>query len=390
MGSLNSIPEIWFFARQINRRANGGMESLCLLLEHAEAYRPVMFTNGISEFTQKLDALGIKHINFSFDRTWLGAAKLPRILNLAATNLAVLLRLLRGGRPRAILANDFRAFWSVCVAAKILGVRTLFFIRGTPGIEGFKWRLTRVLADVILALSHDMIERINSLMPAFRWFPFRQAELRLAGSIVDNSQRLPSTENKAALRRRLGLSENHFYAGMVAGVQPRKQQLELLMALRRNLSRLPQNLKFVFVGDCDPRRSEYEKDFMQTLKSSDLTERTLFVNYQTNPTDYYRAFDVVLITSKHEGLARCMLESLACGVPVLSFDVCSAREVLDNYHCGIVTEINRFDLFIEELITLAEEPKGLEEMGTRGYAAVAKICNRNEVVARFQQALLQE
>lgn len=37
--------------------------------------------------------------------------------------------------------------------------------------------------------------------------------------------------------------------------------------------------------------------------------------------DFYRGLDLVLITSKFEGLPMCVMEGLACGVPVVSTDV---------------------------------------------------------------------
>lgn len=44
--------------------------------------------------------------------------------------------------------------------------------------------------------------------------------------------------------------------------------------------------------------------------------------------NYIGAFDVLMMTSRYEGLSYVMLESLAAGVPIISTDVAGAHDVI--------------------------------------------------------------
>ena len=53
---------------------------------------------------------------------------------------------------------------------------------------------------------------------------------------------------------------------------------------------------------------------------------------------FYRASDVLLLTSNFEGMARCVLEALGCGLPVVSTNVGEVKRVVKNEFSGEVVE----------------------------------------------------
>ena len=80
----------------------------------------------------------------------------------------------------------------------------------------------------------------------------------------------------------------------------------------------------------------------------------------------FKALDAIVIGSRNEGLARAMIEGMACGVPVVSFSVCSAREMLDDTAAGEVVLNGDHVALAEALIRLAADPKRSAEMGRCG------------------------
>lgn len=61
-----------------------------------------------------------------------------------------------------------------------------------------------------------------------------------------------------------------------------------------------------------------------------LNEHVTVVSYSPRPYDYYRVADVFAFPSFMEGLGTALLEAMACGLPVVAYDIPPVREVTRN------------------------------------------------------------
>lgn len=71
-----------------------------------------------------------------------------------------------------------------------------------------------------------------------------------------------------------------------------------------------------------------------------MTQFVYFLGYK-NPieiAEYYRAADVMMLTSNFEGMPISVLEALGCGLPVVTTDVGEVRRVVKNGFSGEVVE----------------------------------------------------
>ena len=132
-------------------------------------------------------------------------------------------------------------------------------------------------------------------------------------------------EQKYQLRNHLTkFSEDDIVLGSVANFSNRKNQLFLLKVL--NL--LDDKYKLFLVGvvhtDNEGGQSSmlsdnYIENIKRYIKDNNLENRiqikTEFIN---NPQEYMALSDVYCFPSKHEGLGTPILESQACGVPIIS------------------------------------------------------------------------
>jgi glycosyltransferase involved in cell wall biosynthesis len=120
------------------------------------------------------------------------------------------------------------------------------------------------------------------------------------------------------------------------------------------VSRLPDelNAKLYVVGD-GPLRSA-----LKTGTDRNVVEFLGQVPYEKMPA-VYRAGDVLLLTSRAEGLPRTVLEAMMSGVPVVVSDLDQVGPVVDG--CGVtvpVGDINEFTSGIETVLNGSfEDPR---------------------------------
>jgi len=84
-----------------------------------------------------------------------------------------------------------------------------------------------------------------------------------------------------------------------------------------------------------------------------------------------------------------MIESLACGTPVISFDVASAKEILEDHDCGRVVPQGDYDQLREEIVKLWQNGSLRKEMGQQGVEAARELFDP-ESIARQYRTLYEE
>jgi glycosyltransferase involved in cell wall biosynthesis len=68
----------------------------------------------------------------------------------------------------------------------------------------------------------------------------------------------------------------------------------------------------------------------RVAEDNGVSDRVRFVGYvdQKQLAEYYGAADAFVLASSHEGMANVMLETIACGTPIVATDVGGAAEVV--------------------------------------------------------------
>jgi glycosyltransferase involved in cell wall biosynthesis len=123
-------------------------------------------------------------------------------------------------------------------------------------------------------------------------------------------------------RQRLGLDPRAPLVLVVGHLIPRKDPLRALEAFVRGA---PEGARLVFLG-----RGELEPELRRAIALGGLGPRVeLFA--ETPPGvlgDWYRAADLLLLTSRREGRPNVVIEALACATPVLATAVGGTPELL--------------------------------------------------------------
>lgn len=85
---------------------------------------------------------------------------------------------------------------------------------------------------------------------------------------------------------------------------------------------------------------EQEQSLKQLVETRQLTERVIFLGekQQQELVEIYNAADALILASSREGWANVLLESMACGTPVVATDICGTPEVVKKPEAGVLVK----------------------------------------------------
>jgi glycosyltransferase involved in cell wall biosynthesis len=102
-----------------------------------------------------------------------------------------------------------------------------------------------------------------------------------------------------------------------------------------------------------PERESIE----QTAAELGIAEYVSFAGYVDNPYAYMSGSDVLLLSSRHEGLPTVLIEGLACGTPVVSTDCPSGpRTILDDGMYGPLVDVGDDSALAEAVVSTLSDP----------------------------------
>lgn len=360
-------------AFQGGKQADGGVESLTQLIERYESLQLTVLSQMETAKNARWRAAGchvlVWPLGYPPGKTGKVIFTISRILLVIAWNIRIaVLALTR--RIDLVHINDPHALWHAIFGLRLLGIPSLYNIRDTkPALtkrDRFKWRCAFRLTQAQIVLSREMRD--------FWRYRLDVSGKRLAAiySIVDFRKMSPlSPTLKAELRKKLGLPDT-FIAGYVASFSEKKAQLLFIEKAGPELRRKTPGAKVYFVGDYKPASDPYAAECERAVAAQGQQDQLIFNGYTPDVAQWYQALDAVIVATRNEGMARCMIESLACGTPVVSFDVCSAREILEGGDCGAVVPQGDYPGVVDTLARWSADKTTRTALGRQG-AQWAKI-----------------
>lgn len=385
---------IVFAVFQTVNSANGGVESVSALIEGLSCWSRTVLTNVETPFCERWRRSGARvvvralpyRLASGFFTGGVGGV-LSRLWSLIGSNWWVMRHALRAGCD-LVHCNDPAPFLHIVFGARLAGLPVLLNLRDTkPAAEALdagRYRRRFARCAGVLVLSREMREFYESVYTG-QPEGYRPV-MEYIYSIVDLVRLCPLEAGpRETLRRKLGIAPGELALGYVAAFNDKKNQLDYLTKALPLLAQHVPHARTHFVGDFRPETDAYARRCLEQAESSGFRAQVSFVGYTANAEHWYQACDIVLVPTRQEGLARCMIEAMACGTSVVSFDVCSAREILEDQYCGTVVRQGDYGALATAIERLGSDPRLRSEMGCRG-ANVSRSLFRCDVnVNRYRQ-----
>jgi len=235
------------------------------------------------------------------------------------------------------------------------GLPVVVTARGTDISLIPRYRLPRSMIRGVIATAAALITVSAALKQAMLGLGATDDQVTVLRNGVDTKLFHPPAD-RAALRARLG-----FHRPMLISVGlliERKGHDRTIEAMRR----LP-DFDLVIVGEGPERRPLL--DLIGRLGLSDRV-RLPGARPHAELPDWYGAADASVLASSREGWANVLLESMACGTPVVASNIWGNPEVVRCIAGGVITDQNSPDGISRGVRRLFSEGATREE--TRAYA----------------------
>lgn len=365
-----SKPPVLFVVPQTDTEANGGIVSIGEVITRMRDHRPIVVTNRMTATTQQWQGDGIEiHVvplsATSFIRNPIG--RLAGYWRYARE----LRRLVASTGARVVHANGPFAL-QLALPTKAVGAKIALNLRGTSDpdrrMSSSRFRLLFAAADHILFLSNEMADHWASIAPNAR------KSFTVTYSIADPGKFRPLPA----------------YAGdgppvvLLAGVvRSLKGQLEFLRFVAPRLAEA--GIETWIAGDFDPSKDSYMAACAKAAEP--LRKAVKFLGFRSDMPDLLARAAVVAVTSRHEGLVRAMVEAMSSARPVVSFDVCSARELLEEQSggAGTVVRAGDYDGMSEAIIRYCSDPALALKAAEAGAETASRLFAPDSVVRRYEQ-----
>lgn len=188
-----------------------------------------------------------------------------------------------------------------------------------------------------------------------------------------------STSERTAWRRKVGAGVGDFVIGCVGNYRDLKRH-GLLIDAFATLARDQSDLLLVLVGD-GPMRPEMERQ----IAALGLGDRVLLHGRELDPRPMYGAFDIVVQSSRSEGLPNVLLEAAAAGRPIVATDAGGSGEIVIDGRTGLLVPIDDLDSLTGALRRATQDPDLRQRIGAAARLHVAEKFGMARFVREFAE-----
>jgi glycosyltransferase involved in cell wall biosynthesis len=286
--------------------------------------------------------------------------RLPRRARIDPTLYMGMVQLIRRETPDLVHTHLFKSDLHRRLAARMCGVPLVISTcHNNDGwaqnkLLGWLYGRTNLLADRVIAVS----EEVRNYQVTHTFTPIEKFTVINNG--VDISRFTDQDKAGADLRAELGIDPSAPVAGIVGRLTPQKDHASFLQAAVLIKKDLPK-ARFLIVGD-GPLR----EDLQSQAASMGLEGALIFCGLRQDIPAVLAAIDLLVFSSKWEGLPISLLEGMAAARPVVSTNVGGVAGVASNEVTALLVPPSDPAALASACLRLLRNPEIRDQFGKAG------------------------
>jgi glycosyltransferase involved in cell wall biosynthesis len=234
------------------------------------------------------------------------------------------------------------------VAARSLGLPHVMHYRGNTNDE------PKRVFDALVGLWTRLSQEIFCISESTRTIFLSRGHGAKAVALYNpvDVARFAAAPRLEAVRRALGAGEGEVLVGTIGRLHPRKDTETFVRACAQVASEWPQ-ARFCAVGGAEaPEELAYEAKLRALVSALGLGGRFVFAGARRDMPEVFKALDLFVLSSRHEGFGRVVAEAMAAGVPMVVSDEGALPELVERGLSGRVAAAADAAAFAAELRVL--------------------------------------
>ncbi|MBM6614820.1 glycosyltransferase family 4 protein [Desemzia sp. RIT804] len=202
---------------------------------------------------------------------------------------------------------------------------------------------------------------------------FKAGYLTMMDGVGIDQTRFTPTEDvlRGEVREKLGFPQDAFILIYVGELCARKNQ-QVLIEAAKLLTPYITNLKLLIVGNGDKKES-----YTQQISELGIEEQVELLGYRGDVHQLMQMSDVVVSSSKQEGLPVNIMEGMATGLPLVVSNCRGNRDLVRDGQNGFVVEKEDAALFAEAIKTLYASKPLRETFGAQSLELIQQYGIKN-------------
>ena len=184
--------------------------------------------------------------------------------------------------------------------------------------------------------------------------------------------------------------KNEFHIAIVARLDPQKGQDLAIRALALLKTKTQKNVVLHLLGEDTPGEASIRPHLKALAENLGVQSEVVFEGFKSEVHEILPQMDILWLPSHRETFGRCVIEAMACGVPVVGSNAGGVPDIIEHKTNGMLFEtLNAEDLMIQTLF-LIEHPEARRKIREKALTDVRALYDMDQVFSRLLHAILPD
>lgn len=165
-------------------------------------------------------------------------------------------------------------------------------------------------------------------------------------------------------KRELGIANNDPVIGMISCLKPQKSPADYVRAAIEIYKEMPA-VNFLMVGD-----GVLKSQCKRILDAATLDGRFIFAGWRRDVSEILDVLDVVVLTSKWEGMPISIIEALSKGRVVVATDAGGTSELVKDGVTGYIVEPGSYRQVAKKVLNVLNDRQLFQSVKNRAYSSI--------------------